>query len=104
MNIREIKMLANHYPAKLLTMISNHDLIDDDLALVLEVTGSVLGRNTIISYLDKHLTHPSPMVREGAIFGIGYHLTSEIEKKLKYISNHDSDEGVREAAQDILEH
>ena len=99
----KIRLLANHHPVKLITLMAQSKLDDVDLSIAIEMAGSVLKTEMIVPHIDKLLHHPSPLVREGAIYGASYHLTPSIKKKLLYLSRHDESEGVREAATDILE-
>jgi HEAT repeat protein len=49
------------------------------------------------------LEHKSPVVREGAIYGLAHHLSNEkVKTKLDELAQKDTSPGVREAASDVL--
>lgn len=49
------------------------------------------------------LTHPMPMVREGAVYGLARIGSASARRKLEEVAEVDTSPGVREAAQEALE-
>ena len=47
--------------------------------------------------------HPSPLVREGAVLGLAYHRSPEVDRVLRRIAANDASPGVRGAAADVLD-
>ncbi len=65
-----------------------------------------LGKRTPppLRYLAALARHPSPIVREGAVYGMAPHVeVSSVRGMLKDISVRDESPGVREAAREALE-
>lgn len=99
--------LACEVPATLAAWVFRGTLTRGHLSHAAEI----LGRETrqtptadgVILVLERLLTHPSPAVREGAVCGLGYHLTPRVRRRLSRLLEDDPSEGVREAIEDLFE-
>jgi len=70
----------------------------------------ILGRATAhrpadgaVWVLETLLEHASAPVREGAIYGLAYHLDPRVRQVLERVAREDASDGVREAAEETLE-
>lgn len=96
--------LAYNYPDALAAAISNCEWRVADLTFAAEALGKStrLRPETIRRTLLPLLEHPSPVVREGAIYGIGEHVNADARKCLQALWQSDDSPGVRQAAEDVL--
>jgi hypothetical protein len=97
---RELAMTA---PAELAALVRQGVVRDTRLTYAAEILGRDVNDATIVvRALLPLLKHPSPLVREGAILGLSYHLTDEVREALSRVVQQDPSPGVRTAAQDTL--
>jgi hypothetical protein len=99
--------LAADDPAKLAAWILTGTLGRGHLSHAAEILGqatrAMRPADGVILVLDRLLTHPSPAVREGAVYGLRYHLTPRVLRRLAQMQEDDPSDGVREAIEDVLE-
>ena len=76
----------------------------------LSYAAEALGRETegtegqaVVLVLTRLLEHESPLVREGAVYGLSYHRSGAVDRVLRQVERDDASPGVREAAADILD-
>lgn len=87
-------------PARLIAALSNDELPTWELSSAAEVAGCLpAARTALIALLD----HRSPLVREGAIYGLAQQLDNDpsLREPLTQMTL-DPSEGVREAAAEAL--
>jgi hypothetical protein len=98
--------LAEADPARLAARILRGDLGRAHLGYAAEALGRGTEGETshaVIEVLRGLLAHESPLVREGAIYGLAHHRTARVDSELRRVAAHDVSPGVREAAADVLE-
>ena len=95
--------LACQSPDGLAILIKRAELDSADLTFAAEALGhtenGALVRDTLLPLLE----HGSPVVREGAIYGLQQHLNDAVRQRLREISVRDPSPGVRTAAEDALD-
>lgn len=62
--------LAEHDPDKLLQLLESGILRPSELTFATEIAGQIPSPTQVIPILLKLLEHPSPLVREGTIYGL----------------------------------
>lgn len=100
------ELLAETDPARLAAW-----LVDGGLGRAhLGYAAEALGRGTadrpsevVVDILLRLLEHESPLVREGTIYGLAFHRSLGVDRRLKRAAEGDKSPGVREAAADILD-
>jgi hypothetical protein len=95
-------VLATRFPHELAKLIKDGRLETSDLTFAAEA----LGRSEM-GWLVRHtltplLTHVSPVVREGAIYGLQKHVDEDTRTALRAVSKNDPSRAVRSAAEDAL--
>lgn len=94
--------LAETDPTRLIRMISAENLSPPDLTFAAEVAGKLPG-DTARAALLSLLSHPSALVREGAVYGLRHHRSAVVDEQLRALATRDDSAGVREAAHTVLE-
>ena len=97
--------LSVHEPEKLARWIQSETLEPGQLTFAAEVLGQSGATNlTKMRTLHPLLSHPHPLVREGAIYGLGYcEIWPATKKKLGKMAIEDPSKGVRLAIQELME-
>ena len=89
-------------PDELLRLVGEQILAPADLTFAAEALGQIKAASTV-STLIRLLAHPSPIVREGAIYGLALHLEDDrVPAKLLSVAGADPSPGVRAAAGESL--
>ncbi|MGN6109036.1 MAG: HEAT repeat domain-containing protein [Kofleriaceae bacterium] len=97
--------LARTDPKRLLKLISGNRLAFHDLTFAAEAAGKIAqADDEVVHVLLPLLEHRSPLVREGAIYGLSPFATSRqwVMMRLECIAAKDPSPGVREAAREAL--
>mgnify|MGYP007071587490 CR=1 FL=1 len=90
-------------PPRLVRSLTDGSLPDTLLTFAAEIAGEALPSAEVVPALRELLAHASPLVREGAIYGLARHPSAELRTRLRAIAEADSSPGVRSAAEDVLE-
>jgi HEAT repeat protein len=101
----EFAFLAKRHPTRLLSLIGGElQTRPELLTFAAEAAGRISSTSAVIASLLPLLTHPDPVVREGAIYGLQPHLEGSIEARaaLRELAVADLSPGVRDAARDAL--
>ena len=98
----DYEVLAKRNPDALLELIERHVLEPPELTFAAEAAGGIEG-GRCVAVLMQLLEHSSPVVREGAIYGLSNHLSEAVSTKLRQLSQSDISAGVREAARETLD-
>jgi HEAT repeat protein len=97
------KHLAETDPDSLERWILSDKLSIAHLSFAVEALGKVPG-NKFINTLISLLINSHPIVREGIVYALSYHLDNKNAiEQLRLISRHDTNKNVRKAALEILE-
>jgi hypothetical protein len=99
----EFRMLAEQSPMRLLWLIRYGNLRPAQLTFAAEIAGSIADSAIVVPALLELLNHSSPVVREGAVYGLEKHLTTEVRERLRLVSEKDPSPAVRSAARDAIE-
>jgi HEAT repeat protein len=94
--------MSESEPERLVRWICSGALRPGYLTLAAEALGESI-HEAVVPGLLKLLEHETPMVREGAIFGLQKHPRKEAIGRLRELSQSDPSKGVRVAAQNALE-
>lgn len=97
------EFLAAYYPNDLLRMISSDVLSTAGMTFAAEMAGQISSSEAVRSALVPLLGHGSPLVREGAIYGLRDHIDSHVAERLSALARNDPSPAIRQAASDILE-
>ena len=85
-------------PERLKAWVLSGELGPADLSFAAEALGKHGGRDSVPTLLSL-LDDPSPLVREGAVYGLGFNLGQpKVSERLRTLVEHDESPGVREAA------
>ncbi len=95
--------LAENDPAELIKFIEEATLRPAHLTFAAEAAGRIHDHSKVVQPLLKLLSDKSPMVREGAIYGLAGHLDDDVMERLREVAERDPIEGVRLAAESALE-
>ena len=95
--------LARTDPAELVRMIREDRLAPADLTFAAEALGSVVGDDRTVPTLLSLLEHSSPLVREGAVYGLTDHMDGNVRHALSKLARSDPSPGVRDAANETLD-
>lgn len=95
--------LAAREPAKLVALIEAGTLRPSDLTFAAEIVGRIPQPELIVPVLTRLLDHSSPLIREGAVYGLSNHMSDTVRATLRRVVEGDASPGVREAAQSVLE-
>ena len=92
--------LARFHPTRLARLVSEAHLSPGKLTYAAEALGSIVDEHLAVRTLLPLLrTHPSPMVREGAVYGlVVFAHRTDVRQALEHAAQHDPSPGVREAA------
>jgi len=77
----------------------------EELTFAAEIAGknaTLKNSKLVINKLMSLLSHESPLVREGAILGLGNHINSSIKRKLADMANFDPSKAIRITAKTIM--
>lgn len=96
------EFLIESDPARLIRLIDSGTLEPADLTFAAEIAGRAPGETSVESLL-RLLVHPSPVVREGAVYGLSRQRSRRVEDRLRELTVTDPSPGVREAAIHVLE-
>lgn len=104
--------MASENPYHLLEWLMDGSLSNAHLSFALESLGRETARRhqktrtIVLDVLIVHLkTHKSPLVREGALLGICYHLDRKIAAScVEHVAQADESNIIREIAKDTLEY
>jgi len=99
----EFEYLAEHQPYRLLAYLENDDLTPSELTFAAEYAGLIRNATTVVPALTRLLSHDSAPVREGAIYGLSYHVDASVRAALAQLAKEDTSDGVREAAQEVID-
>ena len=94
--------LATQDPARLVRMLKS-GLEPALLTHAAEIAGRELPSDAVLHTLLELLAHESPLVREGAIYGLAAHVGDQVDTGLRKLAENDPSPGVRTAAHDVLE-
>lgn len=98
----ELEELARSQPAKLLELIRGGTLAAATLTYAAEFAGRIRAPGVVPALLTL-LDHPSAVVREGAIYGLGRQdLDAAARERLYAVALRDPNADIREAAEDVL--
>ena len=94
--------LAQSDPDRLLRLISGNTLAFHDLTFAAEAAGRIATPDAVRALLEL-LKHHSPLVREGAVYGLAHHVDQGwVRMRLEFFAEKDPVAGVREAAAEAL--
>jgi len=94
--------LASVAPSELSELVSEGRLPASRLTYAAEALGRAQDAALVMRSLLPLLRHPAPIVREGAIIGLGRHLTPVVRARLAEVAQQDPSAAVRRAALDEL--
>jgi HEAT repeat protein len=97
------EFLAEHYPAEMLRLVSSTALTPPALTFAAELAGRIDDSQAVRTTLTPLLEHESPLVREGAIYGLRDHVDDIIVKRLTNLATTDPSPAIRQAARDTLD-
>jgi hypothetical protein len=89
-------------PRHLVAMIYSHLHEPSELTFAAETLGSIPDPQLVMPVLRDLLEHSSPLVREGAVYGLAQQRTPEAKSLLCKVAREDPSRGVRDAAADYL--
>lgn len=96
------EFLAGQYPGEILKLVSSTVLSPAALTFAAEVAGRTSNSQAVCTTLMPLLDHESPLVREGAIYGLRNHADDIVVKKLKVLAQSDPSAAIRQVASDTL--
>lgn len=99
----KFERLAGESPKTLAALLQVRLLRPSDLTFAAEAAGKVADSTLVVRPLFLLLNHPSPLVREGAVYGLSNHLSEQVIERLREVAERDPSPGVREAAGEALE-
>jgi HEAT repeat protein len=74
------------------------------LSFAAEIAGRQLPSEKVIPSLLKLARHEEPVVREGALYGLSFHLDDEVVRTtVQTIASSDTSEAVRSVADDLMD-
>jgi hypothetical protein len=101
---KEFRRLAVNAPQDLVRWIEDGTLRPSQMTFALEALADCKDASLAVPCLLRVLTHPSSLVREGAVYGLEAYLDYPgIRERLAALSREDPREGVRLAATEALE-
>ncbi len=99
-----LKSMARQTPHGLIRLIGQGGLKPPDLTFAAEAAGEISDSGLAVAALLPLLEHGSPLVREGATYGLARHLSSlDVVSRLQQLVTDDSSPGVRQAIKETLE-
>lgn len=93
--------LADSHPFELLHLVASGRLEVADLTFAAEIVGRIRD-SRVVSVLFPLLKHVSPVVREGALYGLSAHVDDRVLGAIRAMAAEDPSAGVRAAAEDVL--
>jgi HEAT repeat protein len=97
------EFLAAYYAQDLLKLVSANVLAPSTMTFAAEIAGTIANGQAVRAALTPLLDHESPLVREGAIYGLRDHADETVEKKLASMAQDDPSPAIRRAAGDTLD-
>lgn len=94
--------LARTAPDRLIQLIRSRALYVTDLTFAAEALSGAVSSPELVRALYELLEDPSPLVREGAVYGLAGHLNALVTERLQRAADQDSSSGVRGAIEDVL--
>jgi hypothetical protein len=94
--------LAAHAPRDLMRLVGSNSLDPTSLTFAAEIAGRVADGAAVRRALIPLLNDDSPLVREGAIYGLRDHADDVVLQRLRELAASDKSPGVRRAAGDTL--
>jgi hypothetical protein len=104
--VNNFEFLVKLNPDYLIKVIKSNRLDAGDLTHAAEILGKSDDSEKVVPILMHLLDNNVPVVREGAVFGLGKndHLDSkEVRRKLRIMAKEDKSQAVKTAAKDVLE-
>ena len=95
--------LATASPSDLALLILSDDVRPTRLTFAAEILGRSTSGAVAIEPLLALLSHSSPYVREGAIYGLSYHRDPGVTQRIEAVAAYDPSSAVREAAAAALQ-
>lgn len=101
---KEFEQLARHDPNRLVRWIETGKLAPSSLTYAVEILGRIVTDSpTVVELLIKLTHHESPLVREGAVYGLAEHLDAPgVLPRLQDMAIKDLSPGVRDAVIEII--
>jgi HEAT repeat protein len=96
------EVLAEQFPEDLLRLLANDVLPPSALTFAAEIAGRIQDSEKVQSCLKPLLAHRSPLVREGAIYGLCNHFDDSVEALFRELAGKDPSLAIRQAASDAL--
>ncbi|MFO0839534.1 MAG: HEAT repeat domain-containing protein [Phycisphaerae bacterium] len=90
-------------PRWLIDLVESGTLRPSNLTFAAEILGSVDDRALVDPVLLVLLGHDSPLVREGAVYGLACSGSAKVRAQLQFVADNDPSPGVRRAAQEVLD-
>lgn len=105
MGLVTAEQMLKENPKKLIDMINNDMITDGCLTHITELAGNRLPYGEIVEPLGLLFGRSkSPIVREGCLLGLIYHLDSEYVYNLFYLAmREDTSPGIRQVAKESIE-
>ncbi len=95
---------ARHCPQKLVDFLLGSEGDNADLTWAAEIAGRTLPWELAVVPLVQLATHQSPLVKEGMLNGLSYHMSQPMAKAtVQRVADHDSCETIRDIAREMLE-
>ncbi len=94
--------LAESAPIELINLVRADVLEPHDLTYAAEALGRIADEKKVAPILLRLLSHASAVVREGAVYGLGMHLSKKVVKKLQKVHRGEPSPGVRQAIEEVL--
>lgn len=89
--------------AKLFQLVKCEWLLPGDMTFAAEIAGRRIPGDVIVPILLNLLSSKSPLVREGAVYGLSHHLSDEVRQSLLGMSQHEASWGVARAIEEVLD-
>jgi hypothetical protein len=99
----EFLWMASQNPAQLIELVQAANMRPPRLTFAAEAMGFLEDSTIVKRILLPLLSHPSALVREGAVYGISRHIDANVSEVLRNLSKSDPSPGVREAATEALD-
>jgi len=97
------EFLAANYPSELLKLIAGDVLSPPAMTFAAEIAGRTSLGHAVRTVLLPLLDNSSPLVREGAIYGLRQHADATVVGKLRILAANDPSPAIRQAASDTLD-
>jgi hypothetical protein len=98
-------LMVEEHPTQLIGLIEDGVMDDAELTFVAEALGDAgESRDIVVDTLIKLSEHKSPLVREGAVYGLEGHIDiDKAYKRLVEMAANDDSLGVRDSAIDAID-